>query len=133
MAEAPYIRFEMAFEQEEMQVGFMTGLDDIGMDEEEVEELLAPFNLALALPPYHKWERNGDHYPGAYFTRAGYLRFKEAIDRIMSAVKYRNNGWEVFEVPSHGFPKDDLYYEDEFQVVVKTYYRGSFLEWSNEF
>lgn len=127
---APYIRFELTFEHEEMQVGFITGLSDIGMEEEEVEELLAPFNGKLALPPYYKWENNGDHYPGAYFTREGYVQFKDAIERVIDAVKYRDNGWDVMEIQSYDFPEKDLYYEDEHQAIVKTYYTGNLVEFS---
>lgn len=119
---ALYIRFEMAFEGEEQQVGFMTGLDDTGMDEDEVEELLSAFNFHLACPPYRDWESTKEHYPGAYFTRAGYLHFQEAIQRVIDAVAYRNNGWEVIPIHSYGFPEEDLYYRDEHQVIVKTYY-----------
>lgn len=119
---APYIRFEMAFQGDEQQVGFLTGLDDTGMNEEFVEELMEPFNRSLSVPPYRDWESNAEHFPGAYFTRAGYLRYKEDIDRIIRAVKYRDNGWEVVAIQSYEFPDDHLYYEDEHQAIVKTYY-----------
>lgn len=125
---APYIRFEMAFEGEEQQVGFLTGLDDTGMDEDEVEELMEPFNRSMGVPPYRNWKGETTHFPGAYFTKAGYLLFKDAIDKIVEAVKYRDNGWEVIEIQSYGFPEEDLYYEDEHQVIVKSYYSENLAE-----
>lgn len=122
MTEAPYIRFEMTYNGEAQGVGFMSGLDDTGMDDEEVGELLDTFNSHLAYPPYRKWESNANHFPGAYFTRAGYLHFKEEIHRIIDAVQFRKNGWDVIEVPSYGFPEEDVYYEDEHQVIAKIYH-----------
>lgn len=122
MTEAPYIRFEMAYNGEEQGVGFMTGLDDTGMDEEEVGALLDTFNSNLAYPPYRNWKSDATHFPGAYFTRAGYLHFKEEIHRIIDAVKFLDNGWDVIEIHSYRFPEEDLYYEDEHQVIAKTYH-----------
>ena len=125
---APYIRFELAFEGEEQGVGFMTGLDDTGMDEDEVEDLLAPFNRSLDVPPYRDWTSDKSHFPNAFFKRAGYFQFQPDIHRIIEAVKYRNNGWEVIAIHSYGFPEVDLYYEDEHQVIVKTYYAENLAE-----
>lgn len=119
---APYVRFELAFDGEEQQVGFLTGLEDTGMDAEEVEELLEPFNQNMKVPPYRDWQSDSEHFPGAYFTKVGYLKYKDAINRIIEAVTYRKNGWAVIEIQSHSFPESYLYYEDEEQAVIRTYY-----------
>lgn len=122
MAKAPYIRYELAFNGEEQGVGFITGLAETGIDEDEIEKLLLSFNLYLPFPPYRDWESklNSSHFPGAYFTQEGCSYFESDIHAIIEAVKYRDNGWEVIEIHSYGFPKEDLYYEDEYQVIVKT-------------
>ena len=118
--EAPYIRFDMLFDGKPQDVGFLVGLIDTGIDFELEEELTEPFHNRLPIPSYKPWEKQpSGYFSGAFFTKAGYERFEEHIDNILDAVKELDNGWEVRVIESDGFPEDDIFYRDEFQVIVK--------------
>lgn len=125
MMQGKHIRFEMTFDGEAQEVGFLMGLYEMEMDEDEIEELMTPFNKSLATPPYHKWQSTDDYYHAAYFTSQGYSRFKEDIERIIEAVRYKNNGWKVEIIHSYFFPEEYLIYEDEDQAIIRTYYVDS--------
>lgn len=117
---APYVRFDMLLDGQPQNVGFLVGLIDTGIDFELEEELTEPFHNRLPIPSYKTWEHQPDGYfSGAYFTQAGYDRFEEYIDDIVNEVKKLNNGWEVRVTTSDGFPEEDIFYQDEFQVIVR--------------
>lgn len=114
-------RFEMAYRGESEQEGFMFGLDDCGLESEEIEELLSPFSIELATPAYQReWFQDPTHFPAAYFTDAGLRQFKPAIQQIIDAVRYRDNGWDVIKLECAYLTAPDIHYQDNHQVIGKT-------------
>lgn len=123
MTGAPYIRFDLMFEDEEQGIGFLHGLHETGLSEEMGEELSAHFNDNLKIPYYHSsWIRNDEQYPGCYFTRKGYILHEQHINRVIEAIRELDNGWDVRTIEQYDIPEDGLYYEDEEQVVMVTYH-----------
>lgn len=119
-----YTRYELCFEGEPQNIGFMMGLDDIGIDEDEIETLLKPFEAGLSLiPKMHAFERNASHFPGSYFTESGLSTFEAPINRIIEAIIEKNSDWSVNTVVLETPLIDTIYFEDDFQAVIKTFYQ----------
>lgn len=119
-----YTRYELCFEGEPQNIGFMMGLDDIGIDEDEIETLLEPFEAGLSLiPGMHAFERNASHFPGCYFTERGLSTFQAHINCIIEAIIEKNNDWSVNTVVLENPLINAIYFEDDFQAVIKTFYQ----------
>lgn len=119
-----YTRYELFYEGEPQNIGFMMGIEDVGIDEEEIEDLLKIFEDRLYLiPNMHTFERNSSHFPGCYFTELGLSTFMAPINRIIEAIKEKNNSWSVKTVVLENPLTDTIYFEDEFQAVIKTFYQ----------
>jgi hypothetical protein len=106
-----YYRFEAWLEGEPSGVGFMQGLQDIGIGEEEENRLLARFNEELPYPPDDILEMTCTK---SWFTEAGYEYFRPEIDAICTTY-WETDMWEAIRLEAETL--DNIIYEDEYQVV----------------
>lgn len=121
-----YTRYELYFEGEPQNIGMMMGLDDMEMNEDESEELLERFNKELPLiPQIRTFDNSITHFPACYFTQKGLETFKQEIDALVEAIHDKNNGWSVNVVELETVLDSDIYYQDEYQAVIKTKYHTS--------
>lgn len=91
----PYIRlyrFELFCDGEAQNIGFLAGLDELGLSCEKEEHLLAPFDSALKVP-----DAAGMRGSASYFTALGIQKFAGPIQAVISA--YKENG--LFDVVLH--------------------------------
>ena len=100
-------RFELAFEGEPQDVGFLQGLDDVGLWPELTEELYALFD-GLPIRELETEERIS-----CWFTEAGLERFGDAIDRIIDEIS--GAGWQLIGASIRANLTDALY-RDEYQA-----------------
>lgn len=80
-----YFRFELAFDGEAQNIGFLTGIDDIGLDIHCEVELLAPFE---SLPCPHIHTRCE-----FWFTEDGLCRYQDALMDIARTIRKKN--WQL--------------------------------------
>lgn len=121
-----YTRFELYYEGEPQDIGLMMGLNSVGMPEDEVEELMERFDKELPMIPRMRlFENNNAHFPGCYFTEKGLSNFQAEIDMLLNAIHERDNGWSVNRVVLSNVLENDIYYQDEYQAVIKTKYHTS--------
>ncbi len=105
-------RYELFCDEEPQDVGFIVGLDDLGLSAEQEEHLLALFDKNLEIPNIP--QRN----TLCFFTEYGNHRFKNAIDALVDA--YYGSIFDVkcciLDFPDACF--DDILYQDEDQVCI---------------
>lgn len=117
-----YTRYDLMFEGETQDVGFMVGLVDTGMDEDEIDELLEPFDEGLPNPPVQGKVDSSTHFAAWYFTTTGEETFREAIQAICEAVHFRKNGWSVRKTVVTDVEPSDIVYKDAYQAAIRTAY-----------
>lgn len=81
-----YFRFELAFGGEPQNIGFLMGLDDIGLDIHREVELLAPFE-SLPCPLLHEKRLE------FWFTEDGLRRYSDGLMDVARAIRKRN--WQL--------------------------------------
>lgn len=115
-----YIRFELAHKGIRQNIGLISGMEEAGIYELDAEWMKDAFDENLEIPPYGKWaeEEKTRGFASAFFTRAGYRQFEDAIHLIINEVKELGNEWEVIAIERESFPEQDIVYQDELQVVV---------------
>lgn len=106
-------RYELFCENEPQDVGFLVGLEDLGLSAEKEAFYYAPFDGALAVP---NMPRMYDSI--SFFTEEGRRRFHDAIQHLASA--YQGSIFDVMacslELPE-GLD-DDIIYRDADQVCI---------------
>jgi hypothetical protein len=118
-----YTRYELYYDGEPQDVGLMMGLDDVGMDEDEVEMLMERFNTELPLiPQIRTFQESTTHFSGCFFTEKGLERFQKEIEELVQAIHFKENGWSVHAVELTTVLDEDIYYQDDYQAVIKTKY-----------
>lgn len=113
------VRFELAFEDRPMGIGFIAGLDDVGFPEEMERELLDNLNANLSIPNYDVFHVPNGYRPVAYFTPEGLRCFEADVDNISRYIKELDCGWSVIR-KEIACPEDDelILYSDQHQVIV---------------
>lgn len=113
---ALYYRYELLFLGEPQGVGFIVGLQDIGIPEEIIDMLIQAFDETLPIPDItvFKYDKR-KVYAAFYFTEKGREMFLPTIEEIVNRVEKLDNGWEIIE-ETRG--EDNILYEDEWQVVM---------------
>ena len=109
----PLYRYELYCDEEYQEVGFLSGLEDIGLPIEKEEQLLRPFDENLVNP----WHPQMSHSV-SFFTRKGDETFRDAIRDLVSA--YEDSMFEVklVSVKLPAYMLDKAIYKDEFQVCL---------------
>jgi hypothetical protein len=108
-----YYRFEIWLEGEPAGVGFLQGLDDIGLDDDKVDQLISPFDMELPYPPDDVLEEG---WTKSWFTEEGYDHFRSAIDAVCAAY-WETDMWEAVRIAQDDV--DDIVYQDQFQIVQR--------------
>lgn len=110
-----FYRFELAFEGEPQDVGFLQGIDDIGLDTKTEAWLLDQFEK-LACP---------NLAPGAqvsfWFSQDGLKRFLPAIRNVQSRIL--DHGWEILFAVMEVTPEEmseRAIYSDKDQAAFPT-------------
>ena len=108
-----YTRFELYYEGEPQEVGFMMGLSEVISDEDHREELIERFDRELPMTGVTLPKEDcAKGYAASYFTEKGMHHFKDEIQAVIDAIE--DKGWSVEQsVIEDG----DFLYQDEFQVV----------------
>ena len=108
-------RFELTFLGEPRGVGFLQGLDDVGLSDAEVSSLTSMFN---ALPVLELEEP-----VSFWFTEEGIRSFGAAINRVNLELSLR--GWRLagafMKAPpgeNAPFGEEDIMYQDQFQIAL---------------
>lgn len=114
-----FYRFELAFSGEPQDVGFLQGLDDVGLGDAERQALYQPFNEYLKS---REVETDDGSDVVCFFTEAGVSRFERDIDNIIQAIAPM--GWSllasVMEEPDY----DNALYHDQYQAAWSRTYLG---------
>lgn len=109
-------RYELAYFGELQGIGFITGLKDLGLANELIDQLVYDFDQTLPLPNFNSITYNkGIEYPASYFTEKGKERFSSSIQKIIEHVDSLNTEWEVIEEIIEDYT---TVYEDNFQALV---------------
>ena len=101
-------RFELAFEGEPQDVGFLQGLTDVGLWSVVESDLYAQFEALPAIELQH------EGHISFWFTEAGLDRFDDAIDRVIDEIA--EAGWNLIGA----IIQEDLanaIYKDEYQAA----------------
>lgn len=119
-------RFELAFDGEPQNVGFLEGLADIGLPKNQQDAFYAAFS-SLPAPDLY-----GEETVSFWFTQKGMEKYKQIINEIIQAIS--PYGWEIIG-SSMEANIEDCVYQDDLQVafVVESLGRSadSFVELSN--
>ena len=109
-----YTRFELTYNGQPENIGFLYGLSEVISDEEQIEELTERFEKDLkmhnAILNKHDLKENET---ASFFTEKGIKYFKKDIENIIEAI--REKGWDV---KTETINKKPFLYEDEYQVVI---------------
>ena len=114
-------RYELYCEDEPQDVGFLVGVEDLGLSCEKEEALLYPFDSLLQIPksPYMRDSVS-------FFTEEGHTRFQPDIFRVAAA--YEDSIFDI-KLCTIDLPEDYLdavIYQDENQVCLpRNLYRES--------
>lgn len=107
-------RFELSFEGEAQEVGFIIGLKDAGINEKTIQSLVSVFDKALEVP-------HPECRTKSYFTEAGAEKFATGIEKIIKAVNQKKNGWAVNKIILEAEPTAlHIVHMDCYQVLIKT-------------
>lgn len=104
-------RFELAFSGEPQGVGFLQGLDDVGLLGFIRDDLYSLFDTL----PIHEL----DEPVSFWFTEDGLRQYKDAINRIEDEVS--GNGWQLIGA-SIDDRMENVIYKDMFQVAFPLEY-----------
>ena len=107
-----YYRYELWVDDECQGIGFLQGLDDLGLPDWKVDELVFPFDELLPLPL--EVLENGPAL--SYFTEEGNGYFEEAIRNVIAA--YDEDGLFYVECRAVEEIEGDIAYEDTWQVIA---------------
>jgi len=104
-------RFELSFDGEVQNVGFLQALDEVGLQEEVTDDLYSLFDT-LPIPklcePTSFW-----------FTSAGIKRYRGAIDRVIDEIA--ENNWQLVGAYLED-SADNAIYKDDLQVAFQAEY-----------
>ena len=114
-----FYRFELAFSGEPQDVGFLQGLDDVGLDDAERQALYQPFNEYLKS---REVETDDGSDVVCFFTEAGVSRFKRDIDNIIQAIAPM--GWSLLGTVMEEADYEFACYHDEYQAAWSRTYLG---------
>lgn len=106
-------RYELYCEEEPQDVGFLVGVEDLGLSCEAEENLLEPFDRMLKIP-----DLPGMRDSVSFFTEQGNARFQTDIYRVVSAFQD-----SIFDIKRCRFELPDTYlnsviYQDDDQVCI---------------
>ena len=107
-----FYRYELLFDGENQDVGFLVGLPDTGLSEAEVCDLTAHFDNELPIPDLFL---NHPVHTKSYFTEAGNMIFLPSIHRIMQALP---EPWSVCRIVVPEV-KSKILYRDYFQIICE--------------
>lgn len=112
-----YFRFELAFDGVPQEVGFLTGVDDIGLDMKSENELLAPFE-SLPCPRVHTRCK-------FWFTESGLRRY--ADDLTAFAKRIRKENWDLIYAVFEASEEDlkQRVYHDRWQAAWPIEYENA--------
>lgn len=115
-------RYELHFFGEAQGIGFIQGLEDIGIPENLINLLIARFDEELPIPDFSSFDyEKGKEYPASYFSEQGFAAFRETIQTIISSIEELDNGWEVVLLERES-PNTGIVYQDAFQMMIKQPY-----------
>ncbi len=120
-------RYELYVDQEYQDCGIFQGLEDLGLSDDRVRDLMFPFNKNLPLPCED--DTKGGFFSKektmrgttSFFTAEGAWEFQDALADIIR--EYDEHGvFEVlvFVVQEKGLPKKAIRYRDQLQVLIET-------------
>lgn len=113
-----YIRYELSVEGALQDVGFLVGLNDCDLQQEEIDALLENFNKHLNIVDF-KSLNIIDKSAKFYFTEDGDKKFKEDIEKIKMKIEslglFKIERIEVFLSPTD----EKIFYEDKYQCLIK--------------
>lgn len=66
-------RYELVYEEQLQNIGFLVGLKDIGFPKEKIDKLIKPFQDYLIIPHKDIYELKGVKF---YFTKKGKDKFE---------------------------------------------------------
>lgn len=101
-------RFELAFDGEPQGVGFLQGLDDVGLWSIVRDELYSLFD---SLPICELDEPDGVSF---WFTEAGLRKYEGAINRVSNEIT--EEGWQLIGAVIDD-SLEDVLYRDDFQAA----------------
>ncbi len=110
---AKFYRFELAFNGEPQDVGFLQGLDEVGFDDEYLDALYALFD-SLPVPPF-----NASRMVTHWFTEKGLAEFWSAIAQVHLAIQNRN--WQLIWACIDA-NIEEACYSDDFQAAFRQSY-----------
>lgn len=108
-------RYELAFNGELQDIGFLQGMYELGLDDGRADDLVRNFDTLMKIP-------SGVFCPNArsFFTEKGIDVSREDISRLVSA--YREHG--LFQVAVGTLQEvmldvDDILYSDDYQAIIR--------------
>jgi len=107
-------RFELAFDGEPQGVGFLQGLDDIGLWNVVTSNLYSLFDI-LPAPKL-------DESVSFWFTEYGVAWFEDAINQVIDEIA--ENNWQLLGAVIDDDLQESIYH-DEFQAAFHLEYIGS--------
>lgn len=106
-------RFELSFFGDPQEVGFLQGLNDVGLRDTIRDDLCSLFD---SLPIHELDEPDGVSF---WFTEEGAREYEEAIKRVADAIS--GKGWELIDA-SINDNLENAVYKDRFQVAFPLEY-----------
>ena len=104
-----YYRYELVFDGEPQNVGFLNGLMDVGLPISVESALYEPFE-ELESPTIHPNGKTVEFW----FSESGQTYFSEAIGAVASAIA--PYGWELISREKEASDSDAVY-RDKYQVA----------------
>lgn len=113
-------RYEFSFCGESQGIGFVQGLMDIGLAENQVGFLTDSFDRHLVIPKRSVFHFDRSKYDAfSYFTKKGLIQFDREINNIRTWIKNMDNEWEVQEIPfTIKENAKEILYQDKYQMIV---------------
>lgn len=103
-------RYELFVEDEPQEVGFMVGINELDLDEDEQFRVLQQFNDELIHPPCVKAR--------FFFTDYGDCYFAKAIQKLIRAYKKSIFDVHRIDIELSESEMSQIVYQDEFQVAI---------------
>lgn len=109
-------RYELVYEEQLQNIGFLVGLKDIGFPKEKIDKLIKPFQDYLIIPHGDIYELKGVKF---YFTEKGKEKFEKYINRIKEELENVYWGIKEFILEIDLIDLEKIKYVDKYQIAIQ--------------
>lgn len=111
-------RYELSYFDEPQGVGFIQGLKDMKLNNKKIDRLIQILDNELDIPNYCGFEKKKGKYIASFFTETGFEKFQEIINKIITEIDRKDNGFGVIKKTIVINETEHVIYQDEYQILL---------------